>query len=211
MKREINQCLLQVHKQYYGIHVYSDVEINKAVGLQKQFKTFWNEKALSEICADKTCRGRLQSKTAIQGTIYTSWTLHKTHLLQLQAEELQEEGKIVYRDQVAREADFSTIKKNLERMQQAYAFTTLAGDSVKSLSSPTEKQAKEKDLEKDMTDLKRAQDSLNKALERKRAELLAIRKDIEEEQAEAYRTTSPVQLSDNEIEELIDIVRHEEK
>ena len=44
--------------QYYGIHVYSDVEIDKAVGLQKQFKTFWNEKA-SEICADKSFRGRL--------------------------------------------------------------------------------------------------------------------------------------------------------
>ena len=95
-------------------------------------------------------------------------------------------------------------------MQQAYAFTSLAGDSIKPLSNPTEKQAKEKDLEKDMTDLKRAQVSLHKALERKRAELLAIRKDIKEEQAEAYCATSPVQLSDNEIEELINILKHEE-
>lgn len=39
--------------QYYEIHIYSDAEIDKAVGLQKQFKTVWNEKA-REICSDKT-------------------------------------------------------------------------------------------------------------------------------------------------------------
>lgn len=199
-----------VTPQYYGIHIYSDAEIDKAVGLQKQFKTFWNEKA-HEICTDKTIRARLQSKAAIQGTIYTSWTLHKTHILQLQAEELQEEAKMVYRDQVAREADFTTIKNNLERMQQAYASTTLTAESMKSLSNEIEKQVKEKDLDREMTDLKRAQDSLHKALERRRAELLATTKDIEEEQLQAYRAKSPIQLSDNEMEELIDIVRNEEK
>ena len=96
-------------------------------------------------------------------------------------------------------------------MQQAYAFTTLAGNNIKPLQIQPKNKRRKKILKKDMTDLKRAQVSLHKALGRKRAELLAIRKDIKVEQAEAYCATSPVQLSDNEIEELINIVRHEEK
>ena len=92
-------------------------------------------------------------------------------------------------------------------MQQAYASTTLTAESMNEI----EKQAKQKDLDREMTDLKRAQGSLHKALERRRAELLATTKDIEEEQQQAYRAKSPIQLSDNEMEELIDTVRNEEK
>ena len=101
-----------------------------------------------------------------------------------------QEAKMVYRDQVARKADFTTIKNNLEKMQQAYASTTLTAESIKSLSNEIEKEAKEKDLDWEMTDLKRAQDSLHKALERRRAELLATTKDIEEEQLQAYSLSS---------------------
>ena len=50
--------------------------------------------------ADRSIHGKLQSKAAIQGTIYTSWTLHKTHL-QLQVDELQDEAKKIYHDDIA--------------------------------------------------------------------------------------------------------------
>ena len=77
---------------FYGIRLFDDTDISSATGLQKEFRSYWNEKA-REICGDRSIRGKLQSKAAIQGTIYTSWTLHKTHLLQLQVDELQEEAK----------------------------------------------------------------------------------------------------------------------
>ena len=115
------------------INLYTEADISSAVGLQRDFRTYWNDKA-HEICADKTIRAHLGSKAAIQGTIYTSWTLHKTHLLELQAEELQGVAKQLYNDEIALLADFSTIKNNLERMLQCYASVTTLAERAKSLN-----------------------------------------------------------------------------
>ena len=203
-----SQAKIVASPMFYGIHVYSELEISKAVGLQKQFQTFWNEKA-HEICADKSLRARLQSKAAIQGSIYTSWYLHKTHLLELQAEDIREEAKKIYQDKVTREFRFSTIDKNLERMLQSYATVIALSENINSLSSISEKKAKEEDLDKEISELKRAQDSLHKTLERRREELSVAKKDIEEQQT---LTAGPsVELSDDEMEELIEEVRNEEK
>ena len=64
-------------------------------------------------------------------------------------------------------------------MQQAYACTTLLGESISSLAGD-EKKVKEVELEKAMTELKKAQDALSKALERRKADLLAAMKDVED-------------------------------
>ena len=191
---------------YYGINLYTEADINSAVGLQRDFRTYWNDKA-HEICADKTIRAHLGSKAAIQGTIYTSWTLHKTHLLEMQAEELQGEAKNIYSDEVAMLAEFTTIKNNLERMLQCYATVTTLAEHAKSLDA-TEKKAKEEDIEKELSDLKKAQNALHQAMERKRADLAARKRDIEEE--ELLTATSPVQLSADEMEQLIETVRNED-
>ena len=47
-----------------------------------------NNAKASELCQDKTARHKLQDKSAIQGVINASWTLHKSDLLELEAEEL---------------------------------------------------------------------------------------------------------------------------
>lgn len=86
-----------VSPEYYGIHIYTEEELSSSTGLQKQFRIYWNEKA-NEICSDKSIRSKLHNKAAIQGTIYTSWSLHKTHLLQLQVEEFEAQAKKVYPD-----------------------------------------------------------------------------------------------------------------
>ena len=190
---------------FYGIRLFDDTDISSATGLQKEFRSYWNEKA-HEICADRSIRGKLQSKAAIQGTIYTSWTLHKTHLLQLQVDELQEEAKKIYRDDIAREHALTAVTKNSERMQQAYACTTVLGESISSLAGD-EKKVKEVELEKAMTELKKAQDALSKALERRKADLLAAMKDVEERQI--ITTTPAIQLSDSDMEELIETVKNE--
>ena len=82
-----------------GFHVYSRDEIKSFEGLQREFREFWNHKA-AEICADKAACAKLRSnKQAIQGAIYSSWTLHKTDLLELRVDELQEELMQLYEDE----------------------------------------------------------------------------------------------------------------
>ena len=192
--------------QYYGVHIYTETEISSAVGLQKEFRIFWNEKA-KEVCAEKSVRAYLGNKAAIQGTIYSSWTLHKTHLLRLQVEELQEEAKKICHDEVALARDFTNVNKNLERMLQTYAYVTGLDDHIKSLNK-AEKMTKEEEFEVEMTELKRAQNSLHQALERRRVEMLATKKDIEEEKV--LIASPPVTLSSDEMEELIQTVRNED-
>lgn len=197
-----------VTPNFYGIHLYSETEINKAVGLQKEFQMFWNEKA-HEICADKTLRARLQNKAAIQGAIYTSWHLHKTHLLELQAEEVREQAHKIHQDAVSTEFRLRAVDNNLERMLQSYASVISISETINSLSSNSEKKAKEEVLDKEMSELKRAQDSLHKALERRREELTLAKKDIEEDHQTMIAGPS-AELSDDELEELIEEVRNEE-
>ena len=95
---------------YYGLNLYTEADISSGVGLQRDFRTYWNDK-VHEICADKTIRAHLGSKAAIQGTIYTLWTLHKTHLREVQAEELQVVAEQLY-DEIVLLADFATIQDN---------------------------------------------------------------------------------------------------
>ena len=56
--------------------------------------------------------------------------------------------------------------------------------------------------------MKKAQNALHQAMERKRADLTARKRDIEEE--ELLTATSPVQLSADEMEHLIETVRNED-
>ena len=73
--------------EYLGLKMYTSKDIDESSGFDKQYKEFWNAKA-SELCQDKTVRHKLKDKSAIQGAINTSWTLHKSDLLELEAEEL---------------------------------------------------------------------------------------------------------------------------
>ena len=88
-------------RQHLGIHVFTDEDISKSKGLDKQYKIFWNDIA-KELCQDKDVQHKLKDKSAIQGAINTSWTIHKTDLLQLQADELCEQFSLLYEDEVAR-------------------------------------------------------------------------------------------------------------
>ena len=58
------------------------------------------------------------------GAINSSWTLHRTELLQLQAEEVIEEAKTVYTDEVKREHFLSSIWANVTRMQDVTSTVT---------------------------------------------------------------------------------------
>ena len=90
-------------------------------------------------------------------------------------------------------------------MLKAYASTNAVSERIVTLTLP-EKKAVEKELEKEMTDLKKAQDALMKALERRKTTLLAIEQD-EKEKAIAI-APPPVQLSDEEMENLVETIKN---
>ena len=73
---------LSITPQYMGIHIFSLEEITESIGLNREYRKFWNEKAY-ELCSDKEIRHKLNDKVAIQGAINTSWTLYKSGLLDI--------------------------------------------------------------------------------------------------------------------------------
>ena len=193
---------------YYGIHLYTATEMSSATGLQKNFRTFWNEKA-RELCADKSVRAKLHSKTAIQGAICASWTLHKTHLLQLQVEEVEDLAKRFHPDDAVRAHLLTPVTSNLDRMLTAYATVNATSESIAALTSTAEKKKMEKELDEETSELKKAQDALVKALERRKIPLLTAKHDEEEKLIASATVAAAIQLSDDEMGHLIETVKNE--
>lgn len=160
--------------EYYNIHIYSDSEIENAKGLQKDFRKFWNEKA-REICADKGVRAKLRNTSAIKGAIFTSWTLHKTHILKMKADEIEQEAKVAHPDEVNHDLLLTSMRRNVDKMLQAYAATIAKSEEI---SESTERQEKEKELHQEMSDLKKAQDALQKSMERRQSAIIFVKQDL---------------------------------
>ena len=85
--------------QEFGIHVYTQAQIESSKGMLKDYRLFWNDKVY-ELCSDVAVREKLKDKSAIQGAINVSWTMQKSSLLQVQADEVREESKTIYTDPV---------------------------------------------------------------------------------------------------------------
>lgn len=45
--------------EFFGLHTYSEQDIHNSVGLDKNYKEFWNAKAL-ELCKDEKARSKLK-------------------------------------------------------------------------------------------------------------------------------------------------------
>ena len=74
---------------YSGIKIYSDDEIRKSdSGLDRKFKQFWNKRII-EVSTDESCKALLPTKAAIKGAVYTDWTMEKTTLLEIEADEIK--------------------------------------------------------------------------------------------------------------------------
>ena len=48
-----------------GIHIFSLEEITESIGLNREYRKFWNEKAY-ELCSDKEIRHKLKLMTKLQ-------------------------------------------------------------------------------------------------------------------------------------------------
>lgn len=198
-----HSCVAVTTPESYGIHMYTPTEISSAQGLQQLFRKFWNEKA-GELCSDSVTRCKLKNKAAIQGAIYLSWTLHKTDLLKIQAEELGEDMKMIYPDQATQKHMLTPVTRNVDRMLIASATVTRLYSEMGGGDSADIKKL-EADLDRELTELRKAQDALNKAMERRRSDLDLSKREIDD----LMHAESPIQLSDIEMQQLVSIVREE--
>lgn len=106
--------MIEYSPEFFGLHMYSEEDIHTSVGLDKNYKEFWNAKAL-ELCKDEKARHKLQDKAGIQGAINTIWTLHKSDLLKIQVEELTIYVSQVYNDEVAMINYLSSVEATKKR------------------------------------------------------------------------------------------------
>ena len=180
--------------QSLGIHLYTNEEIKGAKGLQKEFRSFWNEKA-EELCKDPSVRmGKLKSSsTAIRGAIYTSWTLHKCSFLQLRGEKLQSDLKDVYKDDTALTDVLSAVNRNIDRMKTAHATVTQI------YSTASSDHDIEHDLNEGMHELRRAQDALSKSIDRRQVDINVT---FVEQETAILIAGPPEQLSHDEVEQM---------
>ena len=129
-----------------------------------------------------------------------SWTMQKSLLLQVQADEVREESKAIYSDPVVRASSLTPIDRNLERVLEAHAYVQQLYDHS---DLPVDKL--EDTMDSELQELKKAQDALNKALECRRQDMDLRRQKM----AEMNTVKSPVKLSEVEIEDLAHSVKIE--
>ena len=117
-----SKTFVDVTPESLGIKIYTKEEIEASSGLKKTYLLFWNDKA-HELCQDKgVCEKMKGNKRALMGAINCSWTIHRSEIIQLQAEVIELASK-VYLDEVNREHKLSSIRKNITRVNEAHDAT----------------------------------------------------------------------------------------
>lgn len=164
-----------------NIKIFSAREIAESSGMQQAYREFWNNKA-EELC----CTSALKTfkPGEIQGAINVAWTIKKTDFLKDQMEEVNKQiaskcpVDLLKKFQLSR----TTLKKNMERVETAVSSLqdiqrelTSARQEFFDSRSKTERQEAslkvdqlEKDLESQLTELRKAQDALRKATDARR-------------------------------------------
>lgn len=164
------------------VKVFTESEIEVSTGLRKVYRRFWNDKA-EEICSSRSLNKFKPGE--IQGAINVAWTLEKTRHLKEEMEKVNmESGQQCQSKAVLRKLQTSakTIDKNSLRVENAHEtlsktqkeLTNARFELFQSANSCQHKNAlekiekQEKDLEANLTELRKAQDALRKSLDVKR-------------------------------------------
>ena len=126
------------------------------------------------MCSDKYTRAKLsRDKVAVQGAINTSWTLHKAELLELKAEEMKHRAFDLILTRL--NVKCLALIKNVTRMRaSATALNALYAEAEACLQHPSIQEVEEATT-KELTELRKSQEALMKALKRKEGDLLAVR------------------------------------
>ena len=197
--------------QQHGVRIYTSEEIRGVIGFEKAYREFWNTKA-EQICGSKQAVGKLVNKKAIQGSINISWILHKNELLKLEVDKVRNLASKAYpaADEIARDHALASINRNVEKMEASAITANLTYQHFLEgkdhhTSDIIQAQAA---VSKEITDLKRNQDSLLKALSRKNTLFGQI---LSEEQKSQAATALPeTTMSSDEIEEIIHDIKTED-
>jgi hypothetical protein len=168
-----------------NLKVYSNAEIEKGKGNEKEYRCFWNEQV------KKLAKDRSISKSEIYKQINELWKIEHCCLLENESKKVQEleesiksaEGMTSNPDWQVPKSKKTTISKNLERVREANISTQSLRETVSSLSQTLKrnqdlvsreeikiklKKAKSS-LDSSMSELRKAQDTLRKNLGVKKA------------------------------------------
>ena len=143
-------------RHLYGIRLYSDKEIREAKGLKKEELKFRNAKAM-ELSGIKGIHQKLQNKAAVEGAIVTSWILHKSSLLDLYVDEAKSRIKKLFDDDFKMMA---TCNRNRTRMNDCNLRINHLYEQLRSGSNAT----LQVEVTSEMSELRKAQEALRKAL-----------------------------------------------
>ncbi len=162
------------------VKIFSAEEIEDSQGLKKTYRQFWNNKA-EELC--KISALRTFKPGEIQGAINVAWIIKKTEYLKDELEEIDKKINDKCPVDILRKFQLSakTLEKNRERVETA---STSLRDLQQELtrarqeyidSSKSNRQAAsvkvdklENDLQSQLTEMRKAQDALRKAIDTRR-------------------------------------------
>ncbi|XP_068738096.1 uncharacterized protein [Montipora capricornis] len=160
------------------VKLFSCKEIADAQGLEK-IRRFWNEKA-EELCQDTALKK--WKATAIHGVVDTAWTLKKTVILVVEANNTREQELREVKDssQIKRQKA-ETVEAKGQRTLSSHRELLRVNERLRRLNdrSNTTSEKKKKVAEEEIAaktalgELKLAQESLRKALQNKRKCLAA--------------------------------------
>ena len=165
------------------VKIFTESEIEMCTGIQKVYRAFWNKKA-EEICSNSHLKTFKPGE--IQGAINVAWTLEKTRHLKEDMDKLHEESgqscnlsnvvlkkvqssnKAIERNNKRVEGAHETLSKTQKALteERFELFKSSNGGQRRTVVQKIEK--REEELATNMTELRRAQDALRKALDRKR-------------------------------------------
>lgn len=164
-----------------NIKIFSAREIAQSSGMQKSYREFWNNKA-EELCSTSVLKTFKPGE--IQGAINVAWTIKKTDFLRDQMEEVNKQVISKCPVDLLKKFQLSstTLEKNTKRVEEAVSSLediqrdlTSARQEFFDSRNKTERQEAslkvdqlEKDLESQLTELRKAQDALRKATDARR-------------------------------------------
>lgn len=160
------------------IKIYSHSEIANSSGMTKVYREFWNAKG-EELCRSSALSNYKPGE--IQGAINVAWTLEKSKLIKDEVHKINDEINQKCPDHLLKKFQLSraTLEKNITRvekgetsLQKLQQELTAARMELIDSKNKSERQAAmtkveetEKQLDSQLAELKRAQDSLRKAID----------------------------------------------
>ena len=192
---EAQPHVVDITAQSKGIHIYSDKEIAGADGLLKEYYIFWNAQA-RELCSSPPTLVYLNSTKKIEGAINTKWTLYKSELLELLADEVSVLVSEAYTDPVAQSSTMITIENNKKKVRDLTDICIIERDADK---------IQEERITRLTKDLRLAQSALKKAIDRKKSEMEHVK--FMSHTETLLTTEPPEQPSQDEIDCIVADIR----